>query len=152
MSPTIWFRSYWVFYLFISVHNEYNSPKKTSFFFLFFFSFFIFIKICFSSILVGGGSSFPNCMQQDYRTKLKKLRRKNRKWVIRMEKEIHFTVLNGYIKTNFGANFYWSKTEKELKLEHKIMTNFFEWLNCEVWESIRLSNLIYGQKLIAMND
>ena len=37
-----------------------------------------------------------------------------------MEKEIHFTVVNGYIKTNFGANFYWSKTEKELKLEHKL--------------------------------
>ena len=35
-------------------------------------------------------------------------------------------IVNGYIKTNFGANFYLSKTEKELKLEHKIMTNFFE--------------------------
>ena len=56
------------------------------------------------------------------------------------------------MKSNSGASFYSSKTEKELKLEHKIMTNFFEWLNCEVWESIRLSNLIYGQKLIAMND
>ena len=107
-------------FIYLSVCIMNTTPQKRPLFFLFFSSFFIFIQICFSSILVGGGSSFPNCMQQDYRTKLKKLRRKNRKWVIRMEKEIHFTVVNGYIKTNFGANFYWSKTEKELKLEHKL--------------------------------
>lgn len=30
------------------------------------------------------------------------------------------------MKSNSGASFYSSKTEKELKLEHKIKTNFFE--------------------------
>ena len=36
------------------------------------------------------------------------------------------TIYGGYMKSNFGASFYSSKTEKELKLGHKIKTNFFE--------------------------
>jgi len=55
------------------------------------------------------------------------------------------------MKSNFGTNFYWSKTEKELQLEYKIETFLFEKSSYGVWESIRLSNLINQQKLIAMN-
>ena len=112
-------------------------PKKTNFQSLFktFFSFFGFM------------SQWLQTTKQGYRTKEKELRRKNLNWGIHPEKEIQLTV---YDEVNFSANIY-CKTEKSLKLEHKTKTYLFEKLLYEIWEPIRLSNLIYKQILIAMN-
>ena len=101
----------------------------------FFFSFFGFM------------SQWLQTTKQGYRTKEKELRRKNLNWGIHPEKEIQLTV---YDEVNFSANIY-CKTEKSLKLEHKTKTFLFEKLLYEIWEPIRLSNLIYKQILIAMN-
>ena len=101
----------------------------------FFFSFFGFM------------SQWLQTTKQGYRTKEKELRRKNLNWGIHPEKEIQLMV---YDEANFSANIY-CKTEESLKLEHKTKTFLFEKLLYEIWEPIRLSNLIYKQILITMN-